>query len=340
MRAYQIIAGDGVDAVALTDRPAPTPGHGEVAIDVKACSLNFRDLNTIKGYGGAAAKPIGRVPLSDGAGVVSAAGGGVEGVKVGDRVAPAFMPGHLDGPLTPEKQAGSLGGAGADGMLAEQVVMPATGVVKMPAHLSFEEAATLPCAAVTAWYALFVGAQTKPGDTVLLLGTGGVSIFALQFAKLAGARVILTSSSDDKLARAKTLGADHVVNYRTTPDWDQAVLDLTGGAGADVAVEVCGPGTLNKTLQAVRFSGSISLMGVLTGLADQVDTMSILRKNIKIQGTYVGSVAVMRDMLRAIDINQLRPVVDKVFPFEDAPAALRFQESGAHFGKVVVKMGE
>ena len=338
MRAYEIIAGEGVDAIALADRPAPAPGHGEVVIDVKACSLNFRDLNTIKGYGGAAAKPVGRIPLSDGAGVVSAVGAGVEGVKVGDRVCPAFMPGHLDGPLTPQKQAGSLGGAGADGVLAEQVVMPATGVVGIPSHLSYEEAATLPCAAVTAWYALFVAAQTKPGDTVLLLGTGGVSIFALQFAKLAGARVILTSSSDEKLARAKSLGADDVINYRAAPEWHQAVLDLTGGVGADVAVEVGGPGTLSKTLQAVRFSGSISLMGVLTGLADQVDTMSILRKNIKIQGTYVASVAVMRDMLRAIDVNKLRPVVDKVFPFEQAPDALRFQESGAHFGKVVVTL--
>ena len=339
MRAYHIIEGEGVEAVALADRPAPAPGHGEVLIDVKACSLNFRDLNTIKGYGGAAAKPIGKIPLSDGAGVVSAVGPGVDDLKIGDRVAPAFMPGHLDGPLTPAKQAGSLGGAGADGMLAEQVVMPASGVLKFPDHLSFEEAATLPCAAVTAWYALFAGAQTKPGDTVLLLGTGGVSIFALQFAKLAGARVILTSSSDDKLARAKALGADDAVNYRKTPDWDQAVLDLTGGIGADVAVEVGGPGTLNKTLQAVRFSGAISMMGVLTGMADQVDTMSILRKNIRIQGTYVGSVAVMRDMLRAIEVNRLRPVIDKTFPFDQAPDALRFQESGAHFGKVVVKVG-
>lgn len=338
MRAYEIIEGNNVDAIALTEREVPAPGFGEVVIDIKACSLNFRDLTVIRGGYGGADKPLGAIPLSDGAGVVSAVGEGVTSLKAGDRVSPAFMPTHLDGPLTAEKQAGSLGAA-VDGVLAEKAVIPASGVVKLPGTLSFEEAATLPCAGVTAWYAQFVGGSLKPGDTVLLLGTGGVSIFALQFAKMAGARVIITSSDDAKLERAKALGADQLINYRTTPEWHEAVRELTDGKGADHAVEVGGPGTINKTLQAVRFSGSISLMGVLTGFEDTVDTLSILRKNIKIQGTYVGSVAMMRDMIRAIEVSGMKPVVDRVFPFEEAKDALRFQESGQHFGKVVIKVG-
>ena len=217
-------------------------------------------------------------------------------------------------------------------------MLPATGVVQLPDSLTFAEAATLPCAAVTAWYALFEGATVRPGDTVLLLGTGGVSIFALQLAKLAGARVILTSSSDEKLAKAKELGADHVINYRETPEWQSAVLDLTGGVGADHAVEVGGPGTLNKTLEAVRFGGSISLMGVLTGLADNVATGAILHRNIKIQGTYVGSVNMFKALNKAIALHGLKPVVDRVFPFTDAVGALHHLESGQHFGKVVITL--
>ena len=337
MRAYEIIEGEAVDAIALRERPDPQPAPGEVVIDVKACSLNFRDLTVIRGGYGGADKPLGSIPLSDGAGVISAVGDDVVGFEIGDRVSPAFMPDHLDGPLTPEKQAGSLGGE-RDGMLAEKVAMPAHGVVKIPDHLSFAEAATLPCAGVTAWYAQFVGGSLKPGDSVLMLGTGGVSIFSLQFAKLAGARAIITSSSDEKLERAKELGADAVVNYRTTPEWHEEVIRLTDGRGVDHAVEVGGPGTLNRTLQAVRFSGSISLMGVLTGFQDDVDTLSILRKNIKVQGTYVGSVAMMEDMIRAIDVNRMSPVVDRTFGFEQATEALLYQESGSHFGKVVISL--
>lgn len=339
MKAYQIVAGSDSSAIEVVDRPTPAPGRGEVRVDVKACSLNFRDTLVIGGTYSGTAKKLGVVPLSDGAGVVSAIGEGVSGVAVGDRVASAFMPTWVDGPLTPAHQAGSLGGD-VDGLLAEQVVLPATGVVHLPDALSFIEAATLPCAAVTAWYALFEGATVRPGDTVLLLGTGGVSIFALQLAKLAGARVILTSSSDEKLAKAQSLGADHVINYNTTPEWQSAVLDLTGGVGADHAVEVGGPGTLNKTLDAVRFGGSISLMGVLTGLADNVATGAILHRNIKIQGTYVGSVSMFRSLNKAIELHGLKPVVDKVFPFGEAIGALRHLESGKHFGKIVVEVGD
>ncbi len=337
VKAYEITAGTDIDAIAVVDRPAPTPGPGDVAIDVKACSLNYRDILVISGTYAVGDKVTGVVPLSDGAGVVSAVGAGVTRFKVGDRVAAAFMPGWLDGPLTAELQVGSLGGA-VDGMLAEQVVLPASGVVHIPDHLSFEEASTLPCAGVTAWYAQFVGADIGPGDTVLLLGTGGVSIFALQFAKLAGARVIITSSDDAKLERARALGADHVINYRSNPEWQQEVLALTDGRGVDHAVEVGGPGTLNKTLEAVRFGGSISLMGVLTGLADAVATGLILHKNIKIQGTYVGSVAMFEAMNRAIDLHKMKPVVDRVFPFDKAVDALRLLKAGGHFGKIVVSL--
>ena len=247
------------------------------------------------------------------------------------------MPDWRSGPMTPEVQAGALGGS-VDGVLAQQIVLPASGVVKIPDHLSFEEAATLPCAGVTAWYAQFIGGRLVPGDTVLLLGTGGVSIFALQFAKMAGARVIMTSSSDEKLARARALGADHTLNYRTQPEWQKAVLDLTGGKGVDHAVEVGGPDTLNKTLEAVRVGGSISLMGVLTGFAANISTVSILHKNIKIQGTYVGSVSMFEAMNRAIVQNQMRPVIDRVFAFDEAVEALKYLQSGNHFGKVVVAL--
>ncbi len=245
------------------------------------------------------------------------------------------MPDFVAGTLTPELQAGSLGGT-VDGMLAERAILPAHGVVHIPEHLSFAEAATLPCAGVTAWYANFVGGKVQPGDTVLLLGTGGVSIFSLQFAKMAGAEVIITSSSDQKLHRARDLGADHTINYRNNEDWQAEVLDLTGGVGADHAVEVGGPGTINKTLEAVRYGGSISLMGVLTGMSDEVATGLILSKNIKIQGVYVGNVETFREMNRAVNHHKMSPIVGKSFGFGQAAEALNFLDSGQHFGKVVI----
>ena len=242
MRAYEIIPGTTVEAIRLTERSAPVACAGQVVIDIRARSINFRDVINISGSRDGSPKTTGVIPCSDGAGVVAAVGEGVTRLKVGDRVAGAFMPDWLNGPMTPEVQAGALGGT-VDGVLAEQIALPATGVVKIPEHLTFEEAATLPCAGVTAWYAQFVGGHILPGDTVLLLGTGGVSIFSLQFAKMAGARVILTSSSDEKLERARALGADHVINYRRQPEWQNAVLEFTDGKGADHAVEVGGPDT-------------------------------------------------------------------------------------------------
>jgi NADPH:quinone reductase-like Zn-dependent oxidoreductase len=335
MRAYEITAGTSISSIALNERPTPHPGYGQVLIDVKACSLNYRDILVIGGTYAGPDKKTGTIPLSDGAGVVSAIGDGVTNLRIGDRVAGAFMPEFLSGQLTAAFQATALGGD-VDGMLAEQVVLPAHGFVKIPDHLSFVEASTLPCAAVTAWYALFVGGGIKPGDNVLLLGTGGVSIFALQFAKIAGARVIITSSDDEKLKRAKLMGADDVVNYRTNENWENEVLALTGGKGVDLAIEVGGPGTINKTLACTRFGGTISLMGVLTGLSSPVETATILHKNIRIQGTYVGSVAIFEEMNRAIAYHQIKPAIDKVFTFDEAIEALAYLESAKHFGKVVI----
>ncbi|MFC4700516.1 NAD(P)-dependent alcohol dehydrogenase [Glaciecola siphonariae] len=337
MKVYEIVKGNTVDSIKCVERAEPLPRADEVCIDMRACALNYRDILVIKGTYAENGKTTGVIPVSDGAGIISSVGSDVTHLKVGDRVCGAFMPGWINGPLNAEKQAGSLGGE-VDGVLAEQVVLPASGVVRFPAHLSFEEASTLPCAGVTAWYANFVGANLQAGQTVLLLGTGGVSIFALQFAKMIGAKVIITSSNDAKLEKTKALGADHVINYKKQPDWEQVVLNLTEGEGVDHAVEVGGPGTINKTLQAVKFGGSISLMGVLTGLASEVATGLILHKNIKIQGTYVGSVDMFKAMNRAIEVNKLTPQIDKVFNFAQAHKALAYLESTKHFGKVVVKV--
>jgi NADPH:quinone reductase-like Zn-dependent oxidoreductase len=328
MRRYRITGGEH-PTVVLEDAEDPRPGHGELRVDIRATSLNYRDLVV-------ATRFTGVVPLSDGAGVVSAIGSGVEGFSIGDRVVVGFMPGWAEGEFSEAKKASSLGGPGVDGVLAEQIVVPATGVVRLPNSMSFEAASTLPCAGVTAWSALFERRPIQPGETVLLLGTGGVSIFALQLAKLAGARVIITSSSDAKLERARALGADHVINYRARPDWEDEVLALTGGTGADLAVDVAGPATLSKTLRATRFGGRISLMGVLTGFGGQVDTGAILEKRITLQGIYVGPVAT----LRALVGTGIAPVIDRVFPFEEADAAYAALRAAGHVGKLVVKIGD
>lgn len=338
MKAYEIHDRPGLDALTLTERPDPTPGPGQVLLRMRAASLNYRDLLVVRGsYGSSQQPPSPIIPLSDGVGEVVTLGAGVSRVKAGDRVAGTFMPGWVAGEFTQEKAASALGGGSIDGVLAEFVVLREEAVVPVPEHLSDEEAATLPCAGVTAWYSLFVGGSLKAGESVLLLGTGGVSLFALQFAKSAGARVILTSSSDEKLARARTLGANETINYKAVPDWDNRVLELTGGRGVDYVVEVGGADTINKSLKAVRWGGQISLMGVLTGFAAEVSTASILSKNVRVQGVYVGSREMFEGMNRAIGQNKLRPVVDRVFPFMEARAALEYLESGQHFGKVVIR---
>ena len=336
MKRYELPA-FGLENLQLVDRPRPEPGPGRALVRVTATSLNYRDLMVAKGvYNPKMLLP--RVPFSDGAGVVEAVGPGVTRVKPGDRVAGIFMQTWLDGPLTDEKSRSALGGS-TDGMASEYVALDADGLVHTPAHLSDEQAACLPCAAVTAWNALVTQGNLKAGDTVLGQGTGGVSIFALQFARAHGARVIATSGSDDKLARVKALGAAEGINYRTTPDWEQSVLRLTGGVGVDHVVEVGGAGTLERSLRAIRSMGTVSQIGVLTGVTRDLNIAPVLMKHVRLQGIYVGSRAMFEDMNRAIEANRIVPVVDKVFPFEHAADALRYMESGAHFGKIVVRVG-
>ncbi len=323
-----------LDSVAVAERPDPRPGPGEVLIRVRACSLNYRDLLILKGLYNKKL-PLPLVPLSDGAGEVAAVGDGVTRVKAGDRVAGCFMPAWVDGDPTEAKARSALGGGGT-GMLAEYVVLPAEGVVRYPEHLSPEEAATLPCAAVTAWHALVTEGGLKAGDVVLTQGTGGVSIFALQFAKLCGARVIATSSSDAKLERVLKLGASDGINYKATPEWGGRARELTG-AGVDHVVEVGGAGTMPESMRAVRMGGRISLIGVLSG-AGQFNPTPVLMKNLRVQGIFVGSREMFEAMNRAIALHQLRPVIDRVFPMSEVRAALHHMESGAHFGKVVIRL--
>jgi len=334
MKAFELKPIQSLDSLSLVERPAPEPGPGQVLLDMRAWSLNYRDLLVAKGAYGAP-PPAGRIPLSDGVGVVHGIGTGVTRVKPGDRVAGIFMQGWLAGSITAESAATALGGA-IDGMLAEQVVLSEQGVVKVPPHLTDEEAATLPCAAVTAWNALVREGHIKSGDTVVCLGTGGVSLLAVQFAKLHGARVILTSSSDDKLEVGKRLGADALINYRTRPDWEKAVLELTDGRGADLVVEVGGSGTFDKSVAAARFGGTVALIGVLTGVSGAVSTAAILRRHVRVQGIYVGSREMFEEMNRAIALHELRPVIARRFGFGEARAAYEYLASGAHTGKVVI----
>jgi NADPH:quinone reductase-like Zn-dependent oxidoreductase len=334
MKLWQIPS-FGVDSLEFVERPAPVPGPGEVLVDIRAASLNFRDLLMVKGEYNPKLK-LPRIPCSDGAGEVVAVGDGATAFNPGDRVAGIFMQNWLEGPLTAAKARGALGGD-IDGTLAGQIVLKEQGLVRIPDHLSFEEAATLPCAAVTAWNALAAG-EVKPGGTVLILGTGGVSIFALQFARMAGARVLGVSSSDEKLERARALGLDAGLNYRTAPDWDRWVLNQTGGEGVDMVVEVGGAGTLPRSLKAVRFGGVVAQIGVLSQASEPFPVPLILHKTARVQGIYVGSRAHFVEMNRAIVQAGLRPVFES-FPWSEAREVLRRMESGGHFGKMVLRVG-
>ncbi|WGV25733.1 zinc-dependent alcohol dehydrogenase family protein [Halotia branconii] len=336
MKAYEIQSNAGIDALTLVDRPEPQPAAGQVLIKVKATSLNYRDLLVAEGAYGAGQKyPL--IPMSDGAGEVVAVGGGVTRVKVGNRVAGIFFQDWIYGSLAKETMKSDLGG-GIDGMLAEYVVLNQDGLVKLPDHLSYTEGATLPCAAVTAWHALVTKGNISAGDSVLLLGTGGVSMFALQFAKINGAKVIITSSSDEKLARARELGADETINYKTTPDWEKQVYQLTNRIGVDHVVEVGGAGTLPKSLQAARIGGRISLIGVLSGRGNEIDPMPILFKSLAVQGIYVGSREMFEAMNKVIAQHQLQPILDQIFPFTEAKEVYSYLKSAAHFGKIVIQM--
>jgi len=331
MNVYEVQKVGDAGVLRAAERPEPTPGSGQVLIRVRATSLNYRDLAILDRMAPAAP----RIPVSDGAGEIVAVGDGVTRVAVGDRVAGTFFQNWIAGDTFAEIHDSALGGS-LDGILAEYVVLSEEGVVRIPDYLSYEEAATLPCAAVTAWRAMVELAHLQAGDTVLLLGTGGVSLFGLQFAKLHGARAILTSSSDEKLERGRALGADETINYRTTPDWEKTVWTLTGKHGVDQVVEVGGNGTLERSLRSVRYGGWVHLIGVLTGVSATINPLPVMQKSIRLQGIYVGSRATFESMNRALTQAQLKPVIDRVFPFAEAPAAYEYMRSGAHFGKIVV----
>jgi NADPH:quinone reductase-like Zn-dependent oxidoreductase len=334
MKAWEIVSNGGVDALALTERASLTPGFDEVLVRVRASSINYRDLATIEDP-----EPRGirypTVPNSDCAGDVVAVGDGVIGFVPGDRVMGCFFNAWPDGDISSSIMAAALGGA-VDGVLAEEVVLKASGIVRIPDTLSYEEAATLPCAGVTAWNALFGGKPIKAGETILLLGTGGVSVFAQQFANIAGAETIVTSSSDAKLRRIMELGAAQTINYKNNRDWETGVLDLTQGVGVDRVVEVGGPGTLQKSISAVRVGGHIALIGILTGAAGQITPTDIMRKSLNVRGIYVGSRQMFETMVRAIDVHALKPVIDQVVPFKNAPEAYHLMRGAQHFGKIVI----
>jgi NADPH:quinone reductase-like Zn-dependent oxidoreductase len=333
VKAWQIVERGSLDGLRLMDLPDPTPGHGQVLIRIRAVSLNYRDLIATRIERPGALTPL--IPCSDGAGEVLSVGPGVTKWQPGDRVIGCFFQDWDSGRITREVMRSDLGGP-RHGVLAEQVVLDANAVVAIPEHLSYQEASTLPCAGLTAWHALVENGQIRAGETVLLLGTGGVSIFALQFAKLSGARVIITSSRDEKLERARQLGADETINYRTFPDWSVRVHELTGKLGVDHVVEVGGAGTLEKSIESLRYGGHIHHIGVLSGFEGKINPWWIIAKSACVCGVYVGSREMFELMNKAIALHQLKPVIDRVVPFTEARDAFITMERGLHFGKIVI----
>lgn len=336
MRAWHITSTEGLPSLKLQEIKTSVPGKNEVLVRIQACSLNYRDYMNVTGIRGITG-PIPRVPCSDGAGVIEAIGPEVKGWHPGQRVVIPFMPTWLDGAFTQAHAAAALGGA-VDGLLREFATVPASSLIEVPEYLSLEEAATLPCAALTAWNALHVRGQLQSDETVLILGTGGVSIFALQFAIAAGARVLAITSSDEKAKRLLSMGAYAVMNYRENSAWDEWALTATQGLGVDKVIEIGGPETLNRSIQATRFGGHISLIGVLTGTAGDIQTVSILRKGIRLDGIYVGSKSMLQSMLDHMTQSQLHPVIDQIYGFTEASSAFARMESARHFGKIVIRV--
>lgn len=335
MRALQLIDDVGLEHLKVVELPDPRPGPGEVLIRMKAASLNYRDLIMVGGaYGRGTPLPL--TPLSDGCGVVEEIGEGVTRFAVGDRVSSLFFQKWLAGKPTPQGQMSALG-LPIPGVARELAVYHEDGLSKVPAHLTDQQVSTLACAALTAWRALFSDARLEPGDTVVLQGTGGVSIFGLQLAHAAGYRTIITSSSDEKLERAKALGADHTINYKATPEWGKAARDLTGGRGVDFVMEVGGAGTLTESLRAITLMGHIAIIGVLSGAGEPLNIGTMIGTGAKLQGVSVGSRAMFEAMCRAIDLHKISPVVDKVYPFTEARAAFEAMRAGEHFGKIVLE---
>ena len=338
MRAWRLADAFGIDRLELDERPDPALGHLDVRIQVRAISLNYRDVAMVEHGISPRGVELPLLPCSDAAGEVVEIGPGVSRMKVGDRVASTFFQRWLDGDTLPPAASGSALGGGLEGVLADRIVLDEDGLVHVPEHLSDEEASTLPCAAVTAWHALYAKGRTQPGQTILVQGTGGVSIFALQFGLMGGARVIATSSSDEKLERVRALGAWETINYVTTPEWADRVLELTGGTGVDHVVEVGGSATTDQSVKATRPGGTVSLIGVLTGHEVRVDPHPMSFKGLRVQGIVVGSRAMFEDMNRAISVSGTRPVIDRVFPFAEAREAFRHLQSARHVGKVVISV--
>ncbi len=336
MRAIVVESAFGLDHLVVRERREAPCGPRDVRLAMSAASLNYRDLLMVKGLYNPR-QPLPLVPLSDGVGTVVELGAEVRGLAAGDRVCPIFAQGWLAGEVTKEKLATTRGGP-LEGVLAESVVVPGESVVRVPSHLSDAEASTLPCAMLTAWSALVVEGGVVPGDTVLVEGTGGVSICALQIAKMLGARVIATSSSDVKLERAKELGADHVINYRSTPAWGREAKKLTADRGVDHVVEVGGAGTMGEALKAVRPGGTISVIGVLSGGETTMSLLPVLMQNVRLQGVFVGHKESFLAMNRALEIAELRPVIDREIPFDEARSAFERMERGEHFGKIVIRV--
>ncbi len=335
MKAYEIQE-FGIDNLALVERDVPLIGPQDVLVKMHAVSLNYRDLMVVTGTYNPRMK-LPAVPFSDGAGEIVEVGDAVAKWKVGDRVSSTVIQGWIDGGPSAEKAKTAIGAGGFDGVLREYAAFNHDSLVAVPEHLSYEQGSTLPCSAVTAWHALVVSGKVKAGDTVLTLGTGGVSIFAIQFAKHLGAKIIATSSSDEKLEKVRKLGADETINYRTHEDWDKVVLELTNGRGVDHVIEVGGSGTLARSVKAVRVGGHIALIGAL-GMAGEFNPIPVFMKGIRVQGIFVGSREMFEDMNLAIRAGEITPVIDRTFEFEQAAGALKYMESGAHFGKIVVRI--
>ncbi|MGA9851707.1 MAG: NAD(P)-dependent alcohol dehydrogenase [Gammaproteobacteria bacterium] len=334
MKLVRLKAPAGLQNLQLVDENHPEPGPGQMLVRIRASSLNFHDELVVQGKIPCA---DGRIPMNDGAGEVISVGENVDGFKAGNHVVSTFWPYWLEGDMTPATRR-DIPGDSIDGYAREFVCMPAHAFTKAPAGYTHAEAATLPTAGVTAWRGLVECGHVKPGDSVLILGTGGVSIFALQFAKVAGARVIATSSSDEKLEKLKRLGADDVINYKSVPKWGQKVKDLTDGRGVDQVIEVGGPGTLMQSIEACRMGGHIALIGVLTGFAGELSIGALLSSQIRTSAIMVGSRANQEDMIRAITSNRLKPVIDRQFPLQEIVAAFKYFESQKHFGKVCLQL--
>jgi NADPH:quinone reductase-like Zn-dependent oxidoreductase len=333
MKALQVGDGEGLARLSLVERPDPTPGHGEVVVRMRAVSLNYRDLAGLI-YPAPSPRPF--TPFSDGCGIVEAVGPGVTRVEPGDRVSTLFFEHWVGGGPSVEKAGSALGGGRPRGAGAERIVLSQDGVSKVPDYLDDRQVACLPCAALTAWRALFVDARLEPGDTVVLQGTGGVSIFGLQLAKAAGYRTIITSSSDEKLERARELGADHTVNYKAKPEWSKAVREHTDGRGADFIMEVGGAGTLDESLKSVRLGGHIAVIGILSGFSPPLQIGMMIGTSARLQGVSVGSRDMFEAMCRALELHRIKPVVDLTFAWTDARSAFAAMQAGEHFGKIVL----